>query len=192
MPRLPLYAAQWLTPLIVHPAILQGLLPSNHVQLWLMKYHPSNPNIYSSVSADVTKFGSTTDERWHSLTGMRRGGFLRIYFDGQFVHQERDLTGPLEFENGSTFFLGRADSHFRGALSNVRMWTQALDDDQVAALAKGAPMSAVFGESSVVSALASVSSSHLPALPNVQTLRSVRTACTFSRTVAWRPLACSR
>ena len=112
-----------------------------------MKYHPSNPNVYSSVQCDVTKFGTTSDDKWHCLTGMRRAGFLRIYFDGQFVHQERDTTGSLEFESGSTFFIGKADTSFRGALSNVRMWTSSLDDDQVAALSKGAPMAVVFDSS---------------------------------------------
>jgi hypothetical protein len=82
---------------------------------------------------------SVADGRWHHLLGRKTTGLLVLYVDGQAVgrrpHTLVSLTNnePLQiggFGNSSSF-------DFDGLIDEVSMWSRALTDQEIAALASG-------------------------------------------------------
>jgi hypothetical protein len=81
----------------------------------------------------------TRDGQWHHLAGVRRGGQVFLYLDGERAAQGEDTAG--RFDLASDFFwIGRdsrdGPTQFNGRLDNVRLWDRALRATEIRAVAR--------------------------------------------------------
>jgi hypothetical protein len=91
-------------------------------------------NVYSTAS-------NTRDGAWHHLAGICRDAKAYLYLDGQSVGVASNSAGAFDLADGN-FYLGRdirtGATEFDGDYENARLWSRALDTNEVAALAAGA------------------------------------------------------
>jgi hypothetical protein len=86
----------------------------------------------------------TRDGQWHHLAAVRRDGVNYLYLDGRLARQAPDRAGSFALQ-GDFFFIGRdsrtGDTAFAGDLAHLRLWRRGLSGEDIAALAKGMPLS---------------------------------------------------
>jgi len=95
---------------------------------------------YQSVGPDVlTEIASPlayNDGDWHEAAGVLTNGLAKIYVDGMLVAQ--DTTNPISSVRTSTqTVVGRVASDFAGDIDEVFVFSRALTNAEVAALASG-------------------------------------------------------
>lgn len=81
------------------------------------------------------------DGNWYHLAGIRRGGDVYLYLNGVQVGTKKDTAGNFTL-TGDYYYLN-SDTRtgyevFDGNLQNSRLWTRALETNEVVALAAGA------------------------------------------------------
>ena len=94
----------------------------------------SNINVYSTAS-------NTRDGAWRHLAGICRDDKAYLYLDGQPVGVASNSAGTFDLATNN-FYLGRdirtGATEFDGDYENARLWSRALETNEVAALAAGA------------------------------------------------------
>ena len=104
-----------------------------------LRLYVQNTNINLSV------YGAALTSRngeWHHLAGLRRDGQLYLYLNGQQVGTHADPTGSYDLDE-TYWYLARDGrpstgvTAFEGELRHARMWSRALGNNEVAALAAG-------------------------------------------------------
>lgn len=76
---------------------------------------------------------------WKHLTAVRQGGQLLLHVDGTRVASSAStaFTEPLDLTNRAPLRIGLgAHDHFRGSLSDLRLYDRALSQDEIASLAR--------------------------------------------------------
>ncbi len=74
------------------------------------------------------------DGLWHHVAGVRQGGQMLLYIDGQQVASE-SLALPMDVTNAAAVLLGKRHSdvgYFQGMLDDVRLWSVARPQEQIA------------------------------------------------------------
>ena len=80
------------------------------------------------------------DGVWHHAAAVLRSGLVRIYVDGVLVAQ--DTTNPIISVRTSTqTIVGQVASNFAGDIDEVLVFSRALSDSEIAALASGSTSS---------------------------------------------------
>lgn len=112
------------------------LAANNQVRFYVQKNS-------STINNNFFAAGPTTrDGNWHHLAGLRRGGQLYIFLDGQQVATQADVTGAFDL-SGDHYYFGRdarttyTDIDFDGDFKNARIWSRALENSELSALAAG-------------------------------------------------------
>ncbi len=78
--------------------------------------------------------GGLADGAWHHLAGVRAGNQLLLYVDGQQAASET-LEFPMDMTNTAPILLGKRHTdvtYFRGMLDDVRLWSTARSQEQIA------------------------------------------------------------
>ncbi|MDD2598091.1 MAG: LamG domain-containing protein [Kiritimatiellae bacterium] len=114
-------------------AVNLELATPNQVRLYVQN-SPTVVNVYAPG-------GASRDGGWHHLAGLRRSGQLYLFLDGKQVGTAADTTGSFDL-NGSHYYFGRDSrtglTEFDGDFKDARMWSRALDNSEITALAAGA------------------------------------------------------
>lgn len=91
-------------------------------------------NVYSTAS-------NTRDGAWHHLAGICRTDKAYLYLDGQQVGVASNSAAAFDI-TAANFYLGRdirtGATEFDGDYENTRLWSRALETNEVAAIAAGA------------------------------------------------------
>src|SRR3989475_9628696 len=95
---------------------------------------------YQSVGPDVVTEAVSplayNDGEWHHAAAVLRSGLVRVYADGVLVAQ--DTTNPIASVRASTqTIVGHVASDFAGDIDEVFVFSHALSDAEIAALASG-------------------------------------------------------
>lgn len=114
----------------------------NRVRIYVQP--PTGTGRTTDLNLQADQIGiNTRDGEWHHLAGVRRDGTVFLFLDGKSVGRVQDTAGSYALD-GETFHLGRdartGSTILDGDLDHVRLWSRGLDDDEVAQLAKGAPV----------------------------------------------------
>ncbi len=94
----------------------------------------------TDLQVDASKLDiDTRDGQWHHLAGVRRGGQVFLYLDGEQAAEGQDTAG--RFDLASAFYWIGRDSRdgatrFHGRLDNVRLWDRALRAVEIQAVAR--------------------------------------------------------
>jgi len=104
---------------------------------------------YQSVGPDVvTETVSPlayNDGNWHHAAAVLRSGLVRLYADGVLVAQ--DTTNPIASARTSTqTIVGHVASDFAGDIDEVFVFSRALSDAEIAALASGSDFNLQFSK----------------------------------------------
>lgn len=77
------------------------------------------------------------DNAWHHVVGVKDSTSVKLYIDGQLVNTDNSLSLNGSLENNDTFYIGidgNGESNpFDGFIDEVKVYTFALDEDQVKA-----------------------------------------------------------
>lgn len=101
-----------------------------------------------NVTADV----DTRDDEWHHLVGQRdNDGFVSLYLDGEFQGDVFDESGDFTMQVEQMFLTRDSrtgGTQFDGLIDNTRVWSRALTEEEISALAAGAMLSgrAILGD----------------------------------------------
>jgi hypothetical protein len=110
------------------------LTADNRVRLYLQNGAAGTRNVYGAG-------GSSRNGEWHHLAGLRRGSQLYLFLNGGQVGTLADTLGTYDL-NGDHFYFGRdfrtGVTVFDGDFRNARLWSRALENGEVSALAAGA------------------------------------------------------
>lgn len=103
--------------------LFAGTLPSGH--------------IWSFESGKVASWDHTFPSGWRHVAAIKDGGVLRNYVDGKLVaSSSRFHAAGMDLTNTQPLQIGfGAYEHFDGMLSDVRIYSRALNHDEVASLA---------------------------------------------------------
>ncbi|NEE03134.1 sialidase family protein [Phytoactinopolyspora halotolerans] len=118
-------------------------------QVWL-RAEPGNNRLRALLGSDldwgasVTAAGARNDGSWHHVALRRDGGRLSLCVDGaeaaaRDVSEHGSVTIGREFGAHGIHVGQRVDgaNRFRGSIDDVRIYTRALSDDEIARLAAG-------------------------------------------------------
>jgi hypothetical protein len=92
--------------------------------------------------ADDDQLVNALDGRWHHVAGVITAQSIRLFFDGVF---RIGTAEPRAIQYaGNDVTVGRhdlvtADQQFQGTIDEVRVYRRALSDQEILALAQGAP-----------------------------------------------------
>ena len=109
----------------------------------LSKRNASGPSFQCRVP-----FPAALDGNWHHLAGVAAPGVFRLYFDGVATGCAIGDNETIVYDLGSDLWVGRHGDpaglnhdrfDFEGNIDEVRIYTRALNDLEIAALARGAP-----------------------------------------------------
>lgn len=104
----------------------------NRVRIYI-----DGPNI---TDLNVTAPYDTRDDEWHHLLGQREGDEVSIFLDGELLDVTFDEAGPFPMQV-TDMYLGRDSrtgaTRFDGLLDETRIWSRALTESEIAALAAG-------------------------------------------------------
>jgi hypothetical protein len=79
----------------------------------------------------------TLELGWRHLAAVREGGRLSLYVDGTRVASSSSSATPLDLTNRGPFRIGfGSHDHFRGCLSDLRLYDRALSTGEIAGLAR--------------------------------------------------------
>jgi hypothetical protein len=97
---------------------------------------------YQAIGPDIVTYAETplayNDGEWHHAVGVLRSGLARIYVDGLLVAQA--ATNPITSVRPSTLTeIGHVANYFVGDIDEVRVFSRALSDAEIAALAPPPP-----------------------------------------------------
>src|SRR2546422_5099743 len=97
-------------------------------------YQSIGPDVFTETVSPLTY----NDGEWHHAAAALRSGLVRLYVDGVLVAQ--DTTNPITSVRLSTqTVVGQVASDFRGDIDEVRVYSRALSDAEIAALAPPPP-----------------------------------------------------
>ena len=95
-------------------------------------YQAISPDVYTTAGSLLTY----NDGTWHHAAAVLRSGLGRLYVDGAVVAQ--DTTNPINSVRTSTqTIVGQIASDFAGDIDEVSVFSRALSDVEIAALASG-------------------------------------------------------
>lgn len=108
----------------------------NRLRIWI-----AGPEATTDLNVSVGEVGSRHDGEWHAATAVRRGKSVELYFDGVRVGKTDDVAGSFS-QAAKRYHFGRdartGETRFSGKLDDVTMWSEALTEEQITALATGA------------------------------------------------------
>ena len=114
------------------PAVNLELHPSNRLRLWIAGH--------ATTDLSVSNKPVIADDAWHLATGVRRGKSVELYLDGVQVGKMDDVAGSVK-QTAPRYFFGRdertGETQFSGRLDDPTMWSSALTEKQIVALATG-------------------------------------------------------
>jgi len=96
--------------------------------------------LYYSVSTYVVTYSDVLDGQWHLITATYDGAYVRIYIDG-LLEQSLEAIGNMNSNNG-TLCIGDSRavtevSDWKGFIDDVRIYSYALNADEVKMLYEG-------------------------------------------------------
>src|SRR5438876_2356727 len=95
-------------------------------------YQSIGPDVFTEIVSPL----AYNDGDWHHAAAVLRSGLVRLYVDGVLVAQ--DTTNPITSVRTSTqTIVGRVASDFVGDIDEVFVFSRALTDAEIAALASG-------------------------------------------------------
>src|SRR3989449_4382750 len=98
-------------------------------------YQSIGPDVFTEIVSPLTY----NDGDWHHAAAVLRSGLVRLYVDGILVAQ--DTTNPITSVRTSTqAIIGRVASDFAGDIDEVFVFSRALTDAEIAALAPPPPV----------------------------------------------------
>lgn len=111
---------------------------SNVVRLYIQPVTGGSTVDFIASADPVTT--AIWDGEWYHLAGVRRGDYVYLYLNGVQVGTKKDTAGNFTL-TGDYFYLN-SDTRtgyqvFDGNMQNSRLWTRALETNEVAALAAG-------------------------------------------------------
>src|SRR5207245_9040706 len=96
-------------------------------------------SIGPDVMTEIVRALAYNDGDWHHAAAVLRSGLVRLYVDGVLVAQ--DTTNPIALVRTSTqTTVGRVASDFVGDTDEVFVFSRALTDAEIAALAPPPPV----------------------------------------------------
>src|SRR2546427_1053696 len=99
-------------------------------------YQSIGPDVFTEIVSPL----AYNDGTWHHAAAILRSGLVRLYVDGVLVAQ--DATNPITSVRTSTqTIVGRVASDFVGDIDEVFVFSRALSDGEIAALASGSTSS---------------------------------------------------
>jgi hypothetical protein len=103
-----------------------GTLPSGHV--------------HALEAGQSVTLDRALEPGWRHLAAVREGGRLSLYVDGTRVASSSSSNAtPLDLTNREPLRIGfGAHNHFRGSLSDLRLYDRAVSIGEIAALARRA------------------------------------------------------
>src|SRR3989454_1321588 len=97
-------------------------------------YQSIGPDVFTEIVSPL----AYNDGDWHHAAAVLRSGLVRLYVDGVLVAQ--DTTNPITSVRTSTqAIIGRVASDFAGDIDEVFVFSRALTDAEIAALAPPPP-----------------------------------------------------
>ncbi|MET9190067.1 exo-alpha-sialidase [Streptomyces tendae] len=134
------------------PLLWMGGIGTTQPQVWL-RAEPGNGRVQGLIttrdgaaaprSAWVRADRALNDGQWHRLALRRGGGRLTLFVDGSAAADAADVPGSVSRNSPFGVHVGeRMDgrARFTGAVDDVRVWSRALTDAEIAA---GAPPAAL-------------------------------------------------
>ena len=112
---------------------------SNKVRLYIQPVG-GGTTVDMNVSADPVT-SAIWDGAWYHLVGMRSGSTCYLYINGVKVGEKADTAGSFTMTGDYYYIKGDTRTGyelFDGDIENARLWTRALETNEVAALAAGA------------------------------------------------------
>ena len=109
----------------------------NKVRLWV-----NGPTATSDANYAAPGGIDTRDGEWHHALGKRDGNTVSVWVDGVLAGSKADTAGDFNLSTVEDMFLTRdariGATQFDGLLDNTRIWTRALSQSEIEALAAGA------------------------------------------------------
>src|SRR2546426_4575891 len=97
-------------------------------------YQSIGPDVFTEIVSPL----AYNDGDWHHAGAVLRSGLVRLYVDGVLVAQ--DTTNPITSVRPSTqTAVGRVASAFAGDIDEILVFSRALSDAEIAALAPPTP-----------------------------------------------------
>jgi hypothetical protein len=94
--------------------------------------------VWSMAAGHNVTYDKELPSGWHHLAAIRRGRQLRLYLDGKSIASAELQNLPsLNIDNAAPLLIGFGpNDYLNGSLRDVRLYSRALQDDEVAALAR--------------------------------------------------------
>lgn len=94
--------------------------------------HPDNGRVFSFAAGHSVSTDRDIGAGWHHLAFTRDERALRLFVDGKPVAHTALAGARLDLASDLPLLIGRGpQSHFRGALSDVRLYSRALTDAEI-------------------------------------------------------------
>jgi len=110
---------------------------ANRVRIYVQPVE--GPTVDFNISAETLGI-NTRDGRWHHLAGVRGGGQIYLYLDGQLAGQGGDRAGSYTLK-GDTYFIGRdsrtGSTTLNGDLCQARLWRRGLSEKELTSVVTG-------------------------------------------------------
>ena len=95
-------------------------------------------SVFSFSAGRCASFDDDLGPGWKHLTGMRRGGVLRLYVGGRLVAESTSFKSSrydLTVDQSLKIGFGEQD-YFTGRIEDVRLYRRALSEGEITALQK--------------------------------------------------------
>jgi hypothetical protein len=103
-------------------------------RLSAMFYQSVQPDTFTEITSPL----AYNDGVWHHVAGVLRNGLVEIYVDGEL--KASDTTNPVSSVRPSTgVVIGSVASDFAGDIDEVRVYSRALTDSEIAAMVPPPP-----------------------------------------------------
>src|SRR5437867_7286074 len=103
-------------------------------------YQSIGPDVFTEIASPLTYNDGTWQRTWHQAAAVLRSGLVELYVDGVLV--AHDTTNPITSVRTSTqTIIALAASDFAGDIDEVILYSRALTDSEVAAIASGSTSS---------------------------------------------------
>jgi hypothetical protein len=96
--------------------------------------------VYSIRAGNCVSYDHDLGGAWRHLTAVRNGNRLELYLDGKLVAKSEADSTTYDLSNAAPLRIGFGPTDFfSGRIAEVRLWKAALEDNDIASAAAGAP-----------------------------------------------------